>query len=75
MAAKFEISKHSTCHDIYDDRVRVDHYKSKRGLGSLGNIGSKKCDKCCEVEYDGDASMMTPVKRKHQECTQGSTHE
>jgi len=45
MAAEFDISEHSTCHDIYDDRVWIDHYKSKRGLGGI--ISNKKDDECC----------------------------
>jgi len=45
MAAEFDISKHSTCHDIHDDRVRIDHYKSKRRLGRI--ISNKKDDDCC----------------------------
>jgi len=65
MAAEFEVSKHSTCHDIQDDRVWVDHHNSKRRLGRI--ICGKKSDDCCQVEYDSDANM-TPVSRKHQEC-------
>jgi hypothetical protein len=61
MATEFDISKHSTCHDIHDDRVWVDHYKLKRRSGS--NMGSKKSDECCEVEYDSDANMITEVSR------------
>ena len=66
MAAEFDISKHSTCHDIHDDQVWVDHYETKRRSGR--NMGGKKCDDYCEVECDSDANMMTPVRRKHQEC-------
>jgi hypothetical protein len=40
MAAEFDISKHSTCHDIQDDCPWVNHYKSKRRLGR--NMGGKK---------------------------------
>ena len=66
MAAEFDISKHSTCHDIHDDQVWVDHYKTKRRSGR--NMGGKKCDKCCKVEYDSNANMMISVRRTHQEC-------
>jgi len=65
MTAEFDVSKHSTCHDIHDDRVWIDHYKSKRRSG--GDMGRKKSDECCEVEYDSDANMISPVRRKHQE--------
>ena len=54
MAAEFNISKHSTCQDIHDDRVWVDHYKSKGGFGR--KIGDKKSDERCEVECDSDAN-------------------
>ena len=66
MAAEFEVSKHSTCHDVQDDCVWEDHYKSNRILWR--NRGSKKRDECCEVKYDSDTNTMTPVRRKHQEC-------
>jgi hypothetical protein len=72
MAAEFDISKHSTCHDIHDDRVRVNHYKSKRI--SMRNIGDKESNECREIEYDIDANM-TSVGRKYQECRWVSTHE
>ena len=39
MAAEFDISKHSTCHDIHNGHVWVDHHISKRRLGRM--IGDK----------------------------------
>ena len=65
IAAKFDISKHSTCHDIHDGSSWEDNRESKRGLGR--SINSKESDDCCEVQYDGDANT-TPVRQKQQEC-------
>ena len=47
MAVEFDISKHSTCHDIHDDHVWEDHRKSKRRL--WGIINGKKSDHCGEA--------------------------
>jgi hypothetical protein len=65
MAAEFDVYKYSTCHDIHDRQAWVDHYNSKRRLGRV--IDGKKDDERCEVEYDSDANIRNPVRRKHQE--------
>jgi hypothetical protein len=69
MAAKFDISKHSTCHDIHNDCIRKEHRKSRRRIGRI--VVNKEIDDCCEVQYNGDANM-TSVRGKHQEFTRNS---
>ena len=65
MAAEFDISKHSTCHDIHDDRVRKEHRKSRWRIRRI--VVNKEIDDCCEVQCNGDANM-TRVRQKHREC-------
>ena len=65
MAAEFDISKHSTRHDIHDDCVWIEHGNSNMRIEEMN--GSKEIDDCCEIQCNGDANM-TRVRQKHQEC-------
>jgi hypothetical protein len=69
MAAEFDISKHSTSHDIHDDCVWIEHGNSNMRIERM--TGSKKIDDCCEIQYNGDANM-TRVRQKHRECMRNS---
>ena len=69
MAAEFDISKHSTCHDIHDDCAWKEHRKSSRRIGSI--VANKEIDDCCEVQDNSDANI-TRVSQKYQDFMRNS---